>query len=175
MLTPNDLVEMAQLSDAQIESVDMADGAWAIYGLSEWDWMRQKMARAQWRLLAEFAPTQLAAVAGPKGIPFEQMTLAQQQGCISLLTEYQKQTGGAPPRLEDFTGATLRVIFPKPELLQDVPIGRPFSPWNYWPRFHYEYSQRLVQDGRLLVMPKQVDLGTPPGMPNGGSIAISPR
>src|SRR5581483_4826440 len=57
-LTVEDLVEIAQLTDAQLDSRTMAEGARLLYGLREW---QLAGARRHWRYLAGFTPEQRRA------------------------------------------------------------------------------------------------------------------
>jgi hypothetical protein len=80
-LTVEELVEIAQLSDAQLDSRTMAEGARLLYGLTEW---QLAGARQHWRYLAGFTPEQRRAAQSAAGLPFRQMSLAQQQRFLSL-------------------------------------------------------------------------------------------
>jgi Putative zinc-finger len=80
-LTVEELVEIAQLSDAQLDSRTVAEGARLLYGLAEW---QLAGARQHWRYLAGFTPEQRRAAQSAAGLPFRQMSLAQQQRFLSL-------------------------------------------------------------------------------------------
>ena len=57
-LTLDDLVEIAQLSDAQLDAESMAEGAEERFGLTEWRLARLRHLRRHLRYLAEFPPAQ---------------------------------------------------------------------------------------------------------------------
>jgi hypothetical protein len=81
-LTVEDLVEIAQLSDAQLDSRTMAEGARLLYGLTEWQLAGG--ARPHWRYLAGFTPEQRRSAQSTAGLPFRQMSLPQQQRFLQL-------------------------------------------------------------------------------------------
>jgi Putative zinc-finger len=81
-LTVEELVEIAQLSDAQLDSRTMAEGARLLYGLTEWQLAGG--ARQHWRYLAGSTPDQRRAAQSAAGLPFRQMSLAQQQRFLAL-------------------------------------------------------------------------------------------
>ena len=80
-LTMDELVEIAQLSDAQLDSGTMAEGARLLYGLVEWRLARDL--RSNWRYLADYTPEQRRAAQSPAGLLFRQMSFAQQQRFMS--------------------------------------------------------------------------------------------
>jgi hypothetical protein len=110
-LTIDDLCEIAQLPDAQLDAVDMADGARACYGLQEWDLGRNRDLRRHLRFLAGFTPEQRQEALGPTGLLFSRMPLAQQQTFIALALESQ---GNPLQSLEELDGATLHVEYTQP-------------------------------------------------------------
>jgi hypothetical protein len=57
VLTLDDLVEIAQLSDAQLDGAEMAEGATDCWGLKEWFLVRNGELRPHVRFLAEFTPS----------------------------------------------------------------------------------------------------------------------
>src|SRR5712692_1254596 len=83
-LTLDDLIEISQLTDAQLDSSPMAEGARVLYGLEEWDLTRRSEMRPNWRFLASLSPEQRQAAQSTSGLLFTRMSLAQQQeflGC----------------------------------------------------------------------------------------------
>jgi hypothetical protein len=106
-LTLDDLLEIAQLSDAQLDARDMAEGARDCWGLAEWDLSRGSGQRPHLRYLAQLTPAQRQAALTPAGLAFAQMSLAQQQQFISLRAQNIQS-------LEELTGATLRVGYTHP-------------------------------------------------------------
>jgi hypothetical protein len=110
-LTLEDLVEIAQLPDAQLDASDMAEGARELWGLAEWDLSRSTTQRPHLRYLAQFTPAQRQEAMTPAGLPFARMNLAQQQRYISLAFH-----AGARPleSLDELEGAVLRVDYKLP-------------------------------------------------------------
>jgi Putative zinc-finger len=106
ILTLDDLVEIAQLPDAQLDGGDMAEGARLCLGLTEWDLARNGNLRPNLRYLAGFTPEQRQETMTATGLPFTRMSLAQQQQFIAyVLSDAPLQS------LEDLAGATLRVEY----------------------------------------------------------------
>jgi hypothetical protein len=107
----DDLVEIAQLSDAQLNAPEMAEGARLIFGLAEWDLARSGNLRPHFRYLARFTPAQRQEMMSGTGLTFTRMSLAQQQEFIALAV-----APDAPPfqSLEELAGATLRVDYTVP-------------------------------------------------------------
>jgi RNA polymerase sigma-70 factor (ECF subfamily) len=113
VLTLDQIVEIAQLTDDQLDGAEMREGAVACWGLKEWSLLRTGGLRSHVRFLAEFTPAQRQAMQSPAGLPFNQMSLSQQQGFLS------RALGDAPLRsLEELTGATLRVDYTQPGSFQ---------------------------------------------------------
>jgi len=110
-LTLDDLIEIAQLSDAQLDGEEMAAGARSCFGLAEWDLACNRSARPHLRFLAGFAPTQRQAAASAAGLPFRQMSLAQQQQFIPLALGSQADR---LPSLRALDSAAMRVEYTLP-------------------------------------------------------------
>jgi hypothetical protein len=114
-LTLDDLVEIAQLSDAQLDASSMAEGARSCFGLAEWDLGRNRELRPHLRYLSTFTPAQRQEIQSAKGLPFTRMSLAQQQQFIALAF------GGQADRLqslEELTGAALRIDYSVPGMFE---------------------------------------------------------
>src|SRR5262249_21494006 len=106
-----DLLEMATLSDAQLDSARVADGVSHCWDIPEWQIVSQQPGRTTARFLALLSPVQLQRALQPDGMPLE--GLAPQQ--LRLLAD----TGGLPdPNLQPLAGARL--------LAQYIPAGRYF-------------------------------------------------
>jgi hypothetical protein len=110
-LTLHDLAEIAQLSDAQLDAVEMAKGAREQWGLAEWDLARNPMLRPHLRYLAGFTPAQRETAMSPAGLPFAEMSLAQQQQFLSFA--FDEESDGIRS-LGGLEGATLRVEYVQP-------------------------------------------------------------
>jgi RNA polymerase sigma-70 factor, ECF subfamily len=112
-LSLDDLVEITQLTDAQLDAAEMAEGARELWGLAEWDLARGQMARPHLRYLASFAPERRQQAMSAAGLSFSQMTLAQQQQFLSFAVH------GAPLQtLQELDGAVLRIEYTQPGSFQ---------------------------------------------------------
>jgi hypothetical protein len=83
-LALDDLIEIAQLSNAQLDAENMAEGAREVWGLAEWDLARNGNLRSHLRCLASLTGAQRQEAMSPAGLAFMKMTLAQQQQFISV-------------------------------------------------------------------------------------------
>jgi RNA polymerase sigma-70 factor (ECF subfamily) len=114
-LTLDDLVEISQLPDTQLDGTEMAEGARELWGLAEWDQACYRGLRPHLRYLATFTPEQRERVQSATGLPFVEMTLAQQQQFIAFAFLDRSE----PLRsLEELAGATLRVDYSLPGWFQ---------------------------------------------------------
>jgi RNA polymerase sigma-70 factor (ECF subfamily) len=141
-LTLEDLVEIAQLSDTQLDAADMAEGAQEYLGLKEWGLVRSygtALIRQPLRALAAFTPEQRREMLTPAGLPFARMSLAQQQQYIAFALKF-----GAPLQsLDELAGATLRVRYTQPGWFE----WRPPGPW--WLRYVV-----ALEPGKRLPLPQ---------------------
>jgi RNA polymerase sigma-70 factor (ECF subfamily) len=140
LLTLDDLVEIAQLSDAQLNAADMAEGAREYLGLKEWGLARDGRLRPHLRFLAGFTPAQRQKATRSAGLPFPEMPLAQQQRFLTLALGDESTPLQS---LEELAGATLRVDYLRPDRFQWQPPG------PYWLR----WFAPLARDQRVLVPP----------------------
>jgi hypothetical protein len=129
-LTLADLIEIAQLSDTQLDAADMAEGAREYWGLAEWDLARSRLRpafiRPHLRALAAFTPEQRQEMLTPAGLPFARMSLSQQQQFLAFALEFD----GTPLQsLDELAGATLRVKYTQPGSFEWRPPG------NWWWRY----------------------------------------
>jgi hypothetical protein len=104
-----DLVEIAQLPDAQLDAAEMAEGAREYFGLAEWDLARIPDLRRHLRFLGQFTPEQRQEATSAAGLPLTRMPLAQQQQFISFALGDQPLQA-----LQDLEGALLRVEYSVP-------------------------------------------------------------
>jgi hypothetical protein len=127
MLPLDDLVEIARLTDAQLDAEEMRQGAMEYWGIPEWTLLRRPGFRSHVRFLGEFTPAQRQTMMGAAGLEFGKMTLAQQQGFLSRALQYDT----APLRsLAELAGATLRVDYTQPGGFQwQQPGGFDASRW----------------------------------------------
>jgi hypothetical protein len=113
MLPLDDLVEIAGLTDAQLDGEEMRQGAVEWWGIPEWSLLRRRNFRRHVRFLAEFTPEQRQMMQRAEGLPFGKMTLVQQQGFLSRAIQEN------PPRsVDELAGATLRVDYTQPGAFQ---------------------------------------------------------
>jgi RNA polymerase sigma-70 factor, ECF subfamily len=133
MLTLDELVEIAQLPDAELDGDEMAEGAKECWGLTEWDLARDGNLRPHLRFLASFTPQQRQEVLSTAGLPFTRMTLAQQKQFIEYVTLYDRLDFDALPH------ATMRVEYTQPGWFQWAnPALAP----------HWMYYMVVVEPGR---------------------------
>jgi hypothetical protein len=111
-LTLDDLIEIAQLPDAQQDSGAMADGARACFGLQEWELACTSDLRPHWRFLATLSPGLRRAAESAKGLTFGQMSLSQQQQFITLAVALGKNE--QPPPLTEMADAALHIDYEQP-------------------------------------------------------------
>jgi hypothetical protein len=124
-LALDDLLEIAQLSDAQLDAAAMAEGARECWGLAEWDLARNPHLRPHWRYLAGFTPEQRQEALSPHGLPFTRMSAPQQQQFLAFAFGEQ----AAKP--EELAQATVQVEYtpqgwfgwaPRPNRFQPPPV-----------------------------------------------------
>jgi hypothetical protein len=114
MLTLEDLVQIVQLSDAQLDGAEMAEGAEACWGLVEWRLLRPRHLRSHVRFLAEFTPEQRQRMTSAEGLPFASMSLSQQQGFLSRTLNIHRDDDRPLQSLDELAGAALRVEYTQP-------------------------------------------------------------
>jgi RNA polymerase sigma-70 factor (ECF subfamily) len=137
----DELVEIAQLPDAQLNADGMAEGARLLFGLEEWDLARYRNLRAHLRYLAGFTPAQRQEATSATGLLFTRMTLAQQQTFISLgipaaqglqallLSGAEWIAATVLPATEELPGSILRVDYTQPGGFQWKAAG---PRWRQW-------------------------------------------
>jgi hypothetical protein len=110
-LTLDELIEISQLSDAQLDAADMAEGARDCFGLKEWDVARDRSLRPHLHYLEELTPGQRQEAQSATGLAFGRMSLAQQQRYIALA--FGSRTDDLQS-LQELSGATLRLAYTQP-------------------------------------------------------------
>jgi hypothetical protein len=113
ILPLDDLVEIAGLSDAQLDGAEMREGAVEWWGIPEWSLLRDRDFRPHIRFLAQFTPEQRQMMTSAAGLPFGKMSLTQQQGFLS-----QAIKGEPIHSWDELAGATLRVDYTQPGAFQ---------------------------------------------------------
>jgi RNA polymerase sigma-70 factor, ECF subfamily len=148
-LSLDQIVEIAQLTDDQLDGSEMAEGAIECWGLKEWHLLQRWTSERRWglrghvRFLAEFTPDQRREMMSAEGLPLKKMTLAQQQGFITRAFLFDNRPLHS---LEELQGATLRVDLTQPG-------------WYQWIRTGDLSARRWAvslgpgPDGRRVVMP----------------------
>ncbi len=117
-LSLEELVEIAQLPDAQLQGERMAEGIREIWGLPEWDMARNWFVLANLRFLALLTPAQRQEAHSTGGLPFMKMSLAQQQAFFT------RELPGQPElhSMEDLIGTALRVDYTQPGWFEWQPV-----------------------------------------------------
>jgi hypothetical protein len=111
VLALDDLVEIAGLSDAQLDAADMAEGARDCWGLTEWSMARSETLRPDLRFLAELIPSQRQEALSPAGLAFSKLSLPHQQRYMALALRFDDRPLQS---LEELEGAVLRVEYTHP-------------------------------------------------------------
>jgi hypothetical protein len=122
MLPLDELIQIAQLTDAQLDGAEMAEGARDCFGLEGWDLARNGSLRPHLRYLATFTPEQRRLATSPEGLPFTRMSLAQQQQFLANGLAQSLES------LEELAGAALRVDYTQPGEFE-------WQPGWGWPRW----------------------------------------
>ena len=78
-LSSDDVREFSRLSNDQLDSSTMAEGAKLLYGLEEWSWVRGENIRELWRFYDGLPTALRTAMASEKGLRFSQMGLDARQ------------------------------------------------------------------------------------------------
>jgi RNA polymerase sigma-70 factor (ECF subfamily) len=130
----DDLVEIAGLTDAQLQGAQMAEGAKECYGLDEWDLARDRLVLPGLRYLAGFTPEQRRKAESEAGLSFAEMSLVQQQGFLARRWPAKLVGTGTPnparlPSLEELADAVLRVDYRQPGWWEWRPPGSYLLRW----------------------------------------------
>lgn len=119
-LPASSVIEIAALSDVQLDAQGMAEGAKALYGLDEWETARSASLRPSWRLLADLGNGARQDALSKSGLGFTQMTLDQQQQFAKMAFG---DSNSPEATQENLSAATLRVYYgPKPLKPTDTPV-----------------------------------------------------
>src|SRR5687767_1060626 len=111
LLSLAELLEIAQLSDAQLDAAEMAEGARDCFGLREWNLPRGLFQRPHLHFMAQLAPAQRQEAMSAGGLPFTRMSLAQQQQFTSLVSLMRPQPLQS---LNELAAATVRMGYVQP-------------------------------------------------------------
>jgi hypothetical protein len=139
-----DFLEMAGMSDPQLDGEAVAAGVEHYWGLREWACLGSPAGRQDARCLALLSPEQLRRAQEPAGLPFKELTPAQQQAIMRLQYEKDEAIAGreAPPASirspEEFARASLTAFYaPAGWYLALLPPGSAHDnpswtgPWDY--------------------------------------------
>src|SRR5262249_1394964 len=95
-----DFLEMATLSDQQLDSARMSAGIRRCWKLGEWGFFASPAIRQQARLLATLTADQRRRALQREGLPFQQLTPTERQSAVQYVYQYQSQpekVGGKAP------------------------------------------------------------------------------
>jgi len=84
VMSPEDLCEVAQLPDAQLDSIWMSRSAIAVYGLEEWQMGRIAQIRPHWRFLGRLTDLQRKSVFSEKGLAYGELSPEAQSQFLAL-------------------------------------------------------------------------------------------
>jgi hypothetical protein len=125
-LSLGELLEIVQLSDAQLDATEMADGARECFGLREWDLARPRKMRPHLLCLAQLTPGQREIAMSAAGLPLRQMSLTQQKQFITMALT------GWLHSLEDVADAIVRVGYTQPGGFEVKLPGDPHRESIHW-------------------------------------------
>jgi hypothetical protein len=125
MLSLEELVEIAQLPDAQLDASSMAEGARECWGLPEWDLARDWAVLPNLRFLARLTSAQRQEAQSVTGLLTTKMSLAQQQAFLSRFAPWQPQIHS----LEELSGTALRVEYTQPGWFEWQPPAKTSLRW----------------------------------------------
>jgi hypothetical protein len=120
----DELIEMAKMSDAQLDAAEMAEGVRECWGLPEWEVARKHQLRPHLGCLALLTPAQRQTAMSPGGLALTRMSLSQQERFIALpLAGYLQ----AMESLEEVMGTTLHVAYTQPGGFGMKPFDGPWT------------------------------------------------
>jgi hypothetical protein len=89
-LSPEELREIARLTDNQLDARTMGEGAKALYGLEEWDWVSTSNIRPTWRFYDSLPTALRTSVQNEKGLSFGTLSFDARQKFLTAA--YQHNT-----------------------------------------------------------------------------------
>jgi len=110
-LSLDHLIEIAGLSDTQLDARDMAEGAKELWGLEEWGLAGNRALRPHLRWMAGFTPAERQKVQRAPGLRFTELTLSQQQQFIPLALG---DSADAVDSLQELTTAAVQIDYSLP-------------------------------------------------------------
>ena len=135
-------MEIAALPHAQRASTEMAEGALEIWGLAEWSLAAEALPE-HLRFLVGFSPSQQERATSKPGLPFLEMSPAQQQRFLSL-----SLGGKARPSQEALAGARLRVSYSPPA--DGICVERGSAGIPLWPGLTGYGNERHIASHRAM-------------------------
>jgi hypothetical protein len=92
-----DVMEMAAMPDQQLDSATVSQGIEQYWKLPEWGQLTYPLSRHQARFLPALTPEQLQRAFTEDGMPFTELTPAQQRGAMAMflegMTEMERESG----------------------------------------------------------------------------------
>jgi hypothetical protein len=158
-LTFDDLMEIAVLTDAQLDAGSVAEGIRELYGLAEWDLARRRSLRPHLRFLAQLTPAQRQDAMSHAGLPFTKLLLPQQQQFITVAF------GGHANRLrslEELAQAIMRIEYSLPGGFEWRTSARPGSASMLPPSFEPARVRAATREAALQAA-RKLDPNAPEG------------
>jgi hypothetical protein len=94
-LMPDDYVQIAQLTNAQLDAKSSTQGARAIYGLDEWALGAALNLRSNWRFMSLLTKDQRKAVMGETGLDYRQIPVSLQSKFAALIFSNEREASKA--------------------------------------------------------------------------------
>ena len=139
------LVEIAGLTDAQLDSDLIAEGAVRCRGIKGWNLARSPNLRKHLRFLALLDPEQRRLAQSRAGLPFPRMTNSQQQQFLSIAFGSRN----TPIEPQTLPGARLRAALSWPGQFEWVPAAE-------WDDFPSERRVRAATREQTLVAARRL-------------------
>jgi len=117
---------MASLSDLQLDSEVVAEGIEHCWALPGWWYVSQPLTRYDARFVSRLTPDQLRRAQEPAGLPFKELTAAQQQAAI----EMEQARVDAMER----QGSNLQSVTPEEWPRAEIVISYVPDGWYAWER-----------------------------------------
>jgi hypothetical protein len=121
-LRPDDLVEIAQLSDAQLDAAAAGVNARVQHGLVEWELAHNGNLRAFWRYMGQLSPGQRSTLMSERGLALDRLPPSLQQMFVTTVVP-RTELGGMG--WVDLAEATLRMEYNPQAAAANNPAGGP--------------------------------------------------
>jgi hypothetical protein len=140
-LGTDELIEIASLNEAQLNSTPVALGARALYGLEEWTLASNGNLRPNWRFLAAAPVSFRKAILSEKGASLSTLPPSAQQKFLSLVVAERNPDG---LRLEDIPQTTLKLSLDPSAMNGDQPAAQNERPKS---AVEFKYTHALPEGG----------------------------